>query len=132
MNKNLMPHEIKLSDWEETYESPIDMIVQQMSSEFHRMAENQLLLRVNQAVDFNVDKAELLKALQYDREQYEKGYLDAKKKYVKNGKWIMDRIVPPLSDSCRFVPMCSECQLHFDTKTRYCPNCGAYMMEDKE
>lgn len=63
----------------------------------------------------------------YDRGQYEKGYEDAKKKYVKNGKWIMDRIVSLSLDSCRFVPMCSECRLHFDVKTRYCPNCGADM-----
>lgn len=96
MNKNLMPHEIKLSDsfinendWEETYKSPIEMIVSQMSSEFDRMAENQLMLKVNQAVDFNVDKAELLKALQYDRNQYETGYLAAKKKYQRpKGKWV--------------------------------------------
>lgn len=131
MNKNLMPHEIKLSDsfinendWEETYESPIEMIVSQMSSEFDRMKENQLMLRVNQAVDFYVDKAELLKALQYDRNQYETGYLDAKKKFKRpKSEWVKintERV------------MCRRCTFRHEkwfVNFKFCPNCGADMRE---
>lgn len=115
-----------MNAFEDCYKSPIDMIVSQMSSEFDRMAENQLMLKVNQAVDFNVDKAELLKALQYDRNQYETGYLAAKKKYQRpKGKWI------PRNDKC---PCCGEnkfkdldADIYADWYPKFCPNCGAEM-----
>lgn len=39
--------------------------------------EDSMMMQVRQQVGFAVDKEELLKALQYDREQYQKGYSDA-------------------------------------------------------
>lgn len=53
------------------YQSPIDVIVGQMNL---RM-ENEICKAV-QNVGVTVDKEELLKALQYDRGQYQKGYKD--------------------------------------------------------
>lgn len=53
------------------YESPIEIIQKQMVTNF----ENQVFKAV-QEVGVLVDKDELVKALQYDREQYEKGYAD--------------------------------------------------------
>ena len=53
------------------YESPIEIIRKQMVTNF----ENQVLKAV-QEVGVLVDKDELVKALQYDRGQYEKGYAD--------------------------------------------------------
>ena len=53
------------------YQSPIEVIQTQM--------RNQIEGNIYQAVmnvGVNVDKEELLKALQYDREQYQKGYKD--------------------------------------------------------
>lgn len=53
------------------YKSPIDLIVGQMNLQL----EGEVCKAVqNYGVD--VDKDELLKALQYDRGQYEKGYKD--------------------------------------------------------
>lgn len=47
------------------------------------------IMRVVHSVDVNVDKDELIKALAYDRQQYEKGYADAKEKYQRpHGEWI--------------------------------------------
>ena len=51
------------------YESPIDIIYGEMQTQI----ENDVLKAV-QRVSVNVNKEELLKALQYDREQYSKGY----------------------------------------------------------
>ena len=54
-----------------SYQSPIEVIQTQM--------RNQIEGNIYQAVmnvGVNVDKEELLKALQYDREQYQKGYKD--------------------------------------------------------
>jgi len=53
------------------YQSPIDVIIGQMNMTI----ENEICKAV-QNVGVNVDKEELLKALQYDRGQYQKGYRD--------------------------------------------------------
>jgi len=53
------------------YQSPIDVIMGQMNMTI----ENEICKAV-QNVGVNVDKEELLKALQYDRGQYQKGYRD--------------------------------------------------------
>lgn len=62
------------------YESPIQQIVGQMQSEM----ESELMYRVSQTVGYSIDKDELIKALKYDRGQYEKGYADglAKERWI--------------------------------------------------
>ena len=55
------------------YKSPIEI----MQKEMRVQMENGVLKAV-QDVGINVDKAELLKALAYDREQYQKGYADGR------------------------------------------------------
>lgn len=60
------------------YESPIILIEQQIASSL----DNDIFkMIVNIGVD--VDKGELIRALQYDRNQYEKGYADAKAELVR-------------------------------------------------
>lgn len=53
------------------YESPINIISQQMKIQM----EDEIMKAV-QRVGINVDKDELIRALQYDRGQYQKGYMD--------------------------------------------------------
>lgn len=53
------------------YESPIRLIESQLRTE----VENEIF-RAIQEVGVDVDKDELIKALQYDRDQYQKGYED--------------------------------------------------------
>lgn len=55
------------------YESPIDIIYSEMQTKL----EGEVFKAV-QNVGINVNKDELIKALSYDRQQYEKGYADAK------------------------------------------------------
>lgn len=59
-----------------TYKSPIEIIHSQMEIQY----ENDIYSAV-QKVGINVDKDELVKALEYDRNQYQKGYEDAKTLY---------------------------------------------------
>lgn len=59
------------------YKSPIDIIYGQMETQLEGT-----IMRAVQNVHVNVDKGELLKALQYDRGQYEKGYADGKSKWI--------------------------------------------------
>lgn len=65
------------------YKSPIEIIYGQLNLQF----ENDLVKAV-QDCEIHVDKEELIKALKYDREQYEKGYKDAKALEEKSAKTV--------------------------------------------
>lgn len=62
------------------YESPIDIAIGKITTEL-KQAEHDYIVRSVRDVGINVDEAELIKALEYDRKQYEKGYADAMKEY---------------------------------------------------
>lgn len=58
------------------YESPIQMIMDNIQTQMIQQEEDQLLMQVQKSLGFDIDKNELLRALKYDRDQYEKGYKD--------------------------------------------------------
>jgi len=60
------------------YESPIEMIYGQM-----RIESENAICKAVQNVGVNVDKEKLIRALQYDREQYQKGYKDRDEEIVR-------------------------------------------------
>lgn len=91
--------------------------------------DNNIIEVVHQCC-IHVDKDELIKALNYDREQYEKGYaqgyLDAQLE-IKNqntAQWLIN------SDGYYFY--CSNCKQEPKGKimTNFCPNCGKEMRGD--
>ena len=53
------------------YQSPIEIIMQEMHTQFDGE-----IFKATQTFGVNVDKDELIKALQYDRDQYDKGFAD--------------------------------------------------------
>jgi uncharacterized protein YkuJ len=53
------------------YQSPIEIIMQEMQTQLDGE-----VFKATQAYGINVDKDELIKALQYDRDQYDKGFAD--------------------------------------------------------
>lgn len=57
------------------YNSPIELIVSDWQHQLMEQQENQIYQAVY-STGVNVDKDELIKALMYDRNQYEKGYMD--------------------------------------------------------
>lgn len=61
------------------YESPIDKIYGDIKSQIIKRDEENMMYSIEQAIGYRVDKSELIKALQYDRDQYQKGYNDAMK-----------------------------------------------------
>lgn len=107
------------------YESPIAIITTEMESSI-----DDEVLRVTQKIGVNVDKDELIKALKYDRGQYEKGYADGKAAR-KKGKWLSQY------DFCKrkgCTPSgliafwwCDQCERESRYRTNFCPNCGAEM-----
>jgi hypothetical protein len=63
------------------YVSPIQRIVKEVQARIEEH-EGQILMKAVHNVGFDVDKHELMKALAYDLEQYQKGYADAMKNAV--------------------------------------------------
>ena len=111
------------------YQSPIELIQGNLQTQI----ENNCVKAV-QSYGFNVDKEELRKALEYDRNQYDKGYAAARKKYERpTGHWCKtgQSFVNPskFRNYC-----CSNCQWELDehirTEPNFCQNCGADMRKD--
>lgn len=114
------------------YESPINIIYRDIKTKF----ENEVLQAV-QAVDINVNKSELIKALQYDRNQYEKGYADAQAER-KKGEWEEKKVFNESFIEQWQSARCSVCGLYHTTPYGYyfyhfnfCPHCGADMRGDE-
>lgn len=71
------------------YESPIiQTMMSDISEQIVKEQENQFMYQIQQTIGYDIDKDELIKALQYDRDQYQKGYADA----MKNKKKLFDLV----------------------------------------
>lgn len=71
------------------YKSPIETIYGELQTQMVQEDENMVMKAVRK-VGVNVDKESLIKALQYDRNQYTKGYEDGKNEVLKE---IRDEIL---------------------------------------
>lgn len=74
-----------------SYESPIRLIEDTVKIEIENM-----VVRAVQNYDLTIDKDALIKALNYDREQYEKGFEDGKAISIETEaipiEWIKERM----------------------------------------
>ena len=77
------------------YESPIEMIISEIITDFKQNQEKQICEAI-QRMNINVSKEELIKALNYDRQQYEKGYNDAIEELTEDIKKILAPTVSTL------------------------------------
>ena len=115
------------------YESPITLMTEKIANDLANKTEG-LIMECVQRVGVSVDKYELVRALNYDREQYKKGYRDGLSDAVKRGKW------EPFDLTWgRSVYACSACGEAFEVPTEmgkpiytYCPKCGARMNDPLE
>lgn len=101
------------------WESPIKIIYKDVEMQLEAG-----VIKAVQNASIYVDKDELLKALQYDRDQYRKGYEDAVLDKT-HGTWIDKWHTLWKAE----LPMCSVCNNISFLKSNYCPNCGARMDE---
>ena len=84
------------------YESPINRICEEIQTKIIEQEENQILQAVKNC-GIAVDKEELIRALMYDRQQYEKGYADAKAEQ----RWIpVSERLPKAYQQCLFTVEC--------------------------
>ena len=78
MSKFELPKEPRFYNWE----SPITKIMGEIQNQIVKQEEN-CIFAIKQSIGYSVDKNELIKALNYDREQYDKGYRDGVKETFK-------------------------------------------------
>lgn len=111
------------------YISPIELTFSRISEELNQKTEK-LIMQAVYETGVKIDKEELIKALAYDRHQYEQGYEDAKKKYkAPEGQWIIidgDKICPFCKTGTMGRANASVPFFHF------CPYCGADLRKHKE
>ena len=58
------------------WKNPITQIEQDIQTKIVRDAEDKAILEVEKTIGFHVDRAELIKALNYSHDSYEKGYAE--------------------------------------------------------
>lgn len=63
------------------YESPIQLMMNDMYKQI-QVEQEITVYKAIQSIGVNVDKDKLIKALKYDREQYNKGYADGIKEFA--------------------------------------------------
>ena len=68
------------------YEPPITMQIDEAIKQQRVEQENAIAYKITETIGIDINREELIKALNYDRQQYEKGYADARAKYEM--KWI--------------------------------------------
>ena len=64
-----------------SYNSPISIIsqwVDEQVKEMHKQEETAIMTEITKKIGVDVDKDELIRALNYDRNQYEKGFVDGR------------------------------------------------------
>ena len=121
------------------YESPIQRIVSDIQTQMQEDEEKQLMATIMQKVGYEVDRDELIKALQYDREQYDKGYADGKRDAQKHGHWVMRGYCIDHKTKHRKADkwtlwqcsVCGENNGRFKSD-KFCRHCGAKMDEVTE
>lgn len=105
------------------YDSPIDLYISDIQNQIVAQQDEQIYQAV---VHFfpDVNRDELLKALRYDREQYDKGYADGKRDAMDELVWCKDcehsfvlgesdlQNEPPYKFYRKDVLMCG-CEEHF-------------------
>lgn len=107
------------------YKSPIAMY-ESSAYELMDKMEDGIICEVRKTIGYNIDKARLVGALKYDREQYDKGYQDGKHaayteiESKKIGHWVC-------LDDDYLAYGCSECKCVSLRESKYCPECGAFM-----
>lgn len=114
------------------YESPIEMIIGKIQTQM-----DDDIVKAVQAYHINVNKDELVKALRYDRDQYNNGYTDGRKSMTKCGEWKHTEAYPHkvYCSNCFATYLRNEewaAELPIILHPNYCPNCGASMQTEQE
>ena len=118
------------------HESPIKIIestIDSFSKAIIKKKDDAIFAEIQSSFGVELDRSELLRALQYDRDQYDKGYSDGRSDAVAHGAW--HRYHDHFTNR-QIGWICSNCSsVSYDLSngdTPFCPHCGAMMdLEDE-
>lgn len=117
------------------YESPIKITYREGIPEFRTFHEKiadeigehvdcRIMASIKEQMEIDIDRHELIRALNYDREQYGKGYTEgyeeAKRKDTEPAEWIE-------TDHKGTPYLCPSCQCFSNLRYYWCPWCGKNM-----
>ena len=80
---------IKLTEVTKRVSDLFETEAQKLAEATKQHTEDYITFKIEQILDCEVDKEELIKAMQYDRNQYDKGYQDGYLDGVRDGKQIL-------------------------------------------
>lgn len=75
----------------EQYESPITLIRKEVENAYNSWVEDNVFKMIS-SLDIKVDRDELIKALKYDRQQYERGYNEASLEFQNKALDAMSKV----------------------------------------
>lgn len=109
----------------------VNSLIEKAAKTIARDADEMIYSKVL-GLGVDVSKEELVKALRYDREQYEKGYADGLKNAdIVHGKWTYKGSSEQLGGTdATYDYECSACNRLALEDSDYCPWCGALMDGD--
>ena len=119
------------------YDAPINLFEQfdTMMKDVVEQQENAIYAEIVKSTGIQIDKQELIRALNNDRNQYEKGYMDARSAYHRTAEWINLKIEDTTHNITVHVKKCSCCGWEWKNPNdtyRYCPKCGAEILNRVE
>ena len=93
------------------YENPIRIAIDDMAKNIIKAQDDYIVMEIQKIISVDVDKEELIKALKYDREQYEKGYKDGVE--ATQSRWIpCSERLPEIGENvliwCKDADLCGE------------------------
>lgn len=106
------------------YESPVTLYefpsyvetVNQINDAMDAQKDEQIMNVIRQTIDIKIDRNELMKALQYDRDQYNKGYQDGyekgKNEAVKVNTEKVNNLIHNIKDTIESTSREGVCTLH--------------------
>ena len=106
------------------YESPITQNIVDIASQVVQAQDGSLVYEVQKAIGYDIDKEELVRALKYDRDQYQKGYEDGRKD---NG-WTPVKESPKVDDYY-LVTLINEYGDKFVGTAEFDPEYGVWITE---
>lgn len=94
-----------------SYESPIEIVATQFRVEREKALESEVFKAI-QGLNITVHKEELIQALRYDRNQYDKGYKDGYDDgYDKRASEVAREIFDEIETSLSYKPISGEIHL---------------------